>query len=129
MDPKTWQPDLIELDGYCRRFADTMRKLDPTKLPETKVLCGIFTDGLQPKIIRDNIKRISPKTVKECALRARKQCQDFITAEATHTSYNRNFHVKNGQQVGQKFPVQHNHTHASNRSEFVNRRSRSRSNS
>ncbi len=96
MNPNIWQPGIEELDRYCNKFTDSMLALDPATLPEEKILCGIFTDGLQPKFIKNHIKILSPKTVKECAKRARKKCLDFITAEATYNCYNRNFSNKNG---------------------------------
>ena len=63
----TWKPDIIEFEKYCNRFTKILSELDPSTLPEVPALCYRFINGLQPKVLRDDIKTLEFSTVRACA--------------------------------------------------------------
>jgi len=130
MSRSIWKPDITALDRYCNKFTKILAELGSNNLPEVQVLCYIFTDGIQPKVLKDYLKSIKPESVRDTATKARNKCLEFISADAITGCYNRNFQQYKFQSSGHKYNEYKDHSNNSNRSKSNNNNYRfSRSNS
>ena len=85
---------MAQLDKYTNKFIRILTELDPVTIPKVCILCGIYTNGLQPKALRDHLKSVRPLLLRECVNIARDKCMDFISVEAKYKTYRKNFDVK-----------------------------------